>query len=97
MPKFTPATRGALERLRYRNKVIDDLKALDVVELQKQCKTEGIPYNGKIEAILDIADTRVLARFGTTTQEPADVIRVEESEDRGGSSDHDAGSGDVVA
>ncbi|GBG78999.1 hypothetical protein CBR_g28712 [Chara braunii] len=97
MAPFTPFTRGALERLRYRNKMIDALKALDVVELQKCCKAEGIPYNGKIEAVLDIADVKVLIRFGTTTQGADNVICIEESEDRGGKSDRDARPDEVVA
>ncbi|GBG66793.1 hypothetical protein CBR_g68779 [Chara braunii] len=97
MPPYTPVTRGALERLRYRNKMIDDLKALDVIELQKQCKSEEIPYNGKIEAILDIVDIKVLARFGTSAQGPAVVIYVEESEELGGGAEHDTASDDVEA
>ncbi|GBG80207.1 hypothetical protein CBR_g30574 [Chara braunii] len=38
---YTPVTRGALERLRYRNKMIDDLKHMDAVELQRICKEDG--------------------------------------------------------
>ncbi|GBG82244.1 hypothetical protein CBR_g34527 [Chara braunii] len=76
----TPVTRGTLERLRYRNKVIDDLKSLDMVELQKLCKGEGISYNGKIKSILDIADKRAMVKFGATCQEFAEVIRLDDSE-----------------
>ncbi|GBG72011.1 hypothetical protein CBR_g10947 [Chara braunii] len=87
MPLCAPVTRGALERLRYRNKMIDELKSLDAVELQKLCKKEGIPYDGKIESILDIADMKTMKKFGTTTQKIAEVISVEESEDLVGGSD----------
>ncbi|GBG63744.1 hypothetical protein CBR_g39288 [Chara braunii] len=94
---FTPVTRGALERLRHRNKIIDELKTLDAVELQKLCKKEGVPYNGKIESILDIADVRAMMKFGTATQESAEVICVEESEDLADGLDRGVGSDDVVA
>ncbi|GBG72012.1 hypothetical protein CBR_g10948 [Chara braunii] len=87
MPLCAHVTRGALERLRYRNKMIDELNSLDVVELQKLCKKEGIPYDGKIESILDIADMKAMKKFGTTMQEIAEVISVEESEDLVGGSD----------
>ncbi|GBG61768.1 hypothetical protein CBR_g23282 [Chara braunii] len=97
MPPFTPVTRRALERLRYRNKMIDDLKSLNVVELQKLCKKEGIPYNGKIESILDIADMKVMSKFGTASQENAEVIVVEESEHQGDGSCREGGSEDVAA
>ncbi|GBG83636.1 hypothetical protein CBR_g37439 [Chara braunii] len=69
MQLYTPVTRSALERLCYRNKMIDELKSLDAAQLQKMCKKEGIPYNGKIESILDIADTKVSAKFGNAVQE----------------------------
>ncbi|GBG74712.1 hypothetical protein CBR_g19117 [Chara braunii] len=39
---FTPGTRGALERMRYRNKVIEEIKSLDVVELQCLCEEDGL-------------------------------------------------------
>ncbi|GBG59045.1 hypothetical protein CBR_g24391 [Chara braunii] len=76
----TPMTIGALQRLRYRDGVMKDLKNLDATELQRICKEEGVPYDGKIDAIFAIADRHVCDRFGPDRLDVTEVIKVNESE-----------------
>ncbi|GBG92438.1 hypothetical protein CBR_g55375 [Chara braunii] len=76
----TPAKKGALQRLRFRDVVLSDLKTFDATELQRICKEEGVPYDGKIDAIFAIAYRRVCERYGPDHLEITDVIEVIDSE-----------------
>ncbi|GBG87472.1 hypothetical protein CBR_g45530 [Chara braunii] len=58
-------------KLRYRNRVMEDLRGLDAQELQSICKTEGVVYNGKIDAVFDIASHKTRVAFGEL--EPVDL------------------------
>ncbi|GBG65394.1 hypothetical protein CBR_g50755 [Chara braunii] len=78
-PVCTPVTRRALERLQYHNKVIDEFKTFDAIELQKVCKKEGVPYNRKIKSIFDTTDKRAMLRFGATVSAEAEIISIDKS------------------
>ncbi|GBG90122.1 hypothetical protein CBR_g50215 [Chara braunii] len=67
--KKTPATIGVVGRLRFEKRVLNDLKNLDALVLQNICKDNGIPYNGKIEAIFDIAAHRTHVAYETDNDE----------------------------
>ncbi|GBG59104.1 hypothetical protein CBR_g24447 [Chara braunii] len=62
-PALTPQSKVTLERLRYRENVLRELKDLDATELQRICREEEIHYDKKIEAIFDIADHRTDRAF----------------------------------
>ncbi|GBG80120.1 hypothetical protein CBR_g30487 [Chara braunii] len=69
--KKTPAAIGIAGRLRFEKRVLNNLKNLDVLVLQNICKDEGISYNGKFEAIFDIAAHRTHVAYGTDDDEEA--------------------------
>ncbi|GBG89703.1 hypothetical protein CBR_g49556 [Chara braunii] len=72
--KKTPAAIGLVGRLRFEKRVMKDLKNLDALVLQNICKDEGIPYNGKFEAIFDIAAQRTHVAYGSDDEEEAVVV-----------------------
>ncbi|GBG91495.1 hypothetical protein CBR_g52451 [Chara braunii] len=74
---ITPATKGALQRLRFRNDVMEELKDCDATELQRICKEEGVLYDGKVGAIFAIADSRTREKFELDIAETNEVIDVE--------------------
>ncbi|GBG68651.1 hypothetical protein CBR_g3192 [Chara braunii] len=76
----TPATKGALQSLRFRNSVMEELKACDATELQRLCKEEGVPYGDKVDAIFAIADNRTREKYGLDISEKNEIIEVDESE-----------------
>ncbi|GBG76362.1 hypothetical protein CBR_g22109 [Chara braunii] len=84
MTVLTPAAKGALARLRYRNDVLKELKSLDATELQSICREEGLHYDKKIDAIFDIADYRTEQAFEGSTTGNVEVIDVVASENLGG-------------
>ncbi|GBG85507.1 hypothetical protein CBR_g40146 [Chara braunii] len=65
---------GTVAKLRFRNQAIEELRGLDAHDLQAICKEEGIAYNGKIDAIFDIASHRTRKAFGEV--EPIDLSGV---------------------
>ncbi|GBG80689.1 hypothetical protein CBR_g31148 [Chara braunii] len=67
--KNIPAAIGIVGRLKFEKRVLSDLKNLDALVLQNICKDEGIPYNGKFEAIFDIAAHRTHVAYGTNDDE----------------------------
>ncbi|GBG64302.1 hypothetical protein CBR_g41221 [Chara braunii] len=80
---LTPASKGSLARLRYRNAVMMELKNLDATELQKICKDEGIAYDKKIDVIFYIADHHAALKYGHEDVAATDVICITESGDTG--------------
>ncbi|GBG73621.1 hypothetical protein CBR_g16964 [Chara braunii] len=78
----TPNAKGSLARYKYRILAMMGLKQLDANELQRICRDEGIPYDGKIDVIFDIADHRTYLHFGEEQAplKPIETIRIEDSE-----------------
>ncbi|GBG91153.1 hypothetical protein CBR_g52034 [Chara braunii] len=71
--KKTPGQPGTVAKLRYRNQAMEELRNLDAQELQAICKEEGIAYNGKVDAIFDIARrlqrvNRMIEKRGCATE-----------------------------
>ncbi|GBG84639.1 hypothetical protein CBR_g38921 [Chara braunii] len=64
-PSLTPLSKASLERLRYRDNVLRELKDLDTTKLQRICREEDIHYDKKFEAIFDIADHRTKRAFAS--------------------------------
>ncbi|GBG77139.1 hypothetical protein CBR_g23465 [Chara braunii] len=62
--KKIPGQPSTVEKLRYRNQQMEDLRSLDALELQGICKDERVVYVGKIDAIFDIASHRTRLHFG---------------------------------
>ncbi|GBG80792.1 hypothetical protein CBR_g31348 [Chara braunii] len=56
--KKTPGRPSTVEKLRYHNQQMEELRTLDALELQGICKDECVAYSGKIDAIFDIASHR---------------------------------------
>ncbi|GBG64866.1 hypothetical protein CBR_g48334 [Chara braunii] len=77
-PTLMPHSKATLERLRYRDNALRELKDLDATELQRICRKEDIHYDKKIEAIFDIADHRTERAFATAL---ARVERIAISDD----------------
>ncbi|GBG80200.1 hypothetical protein CBR_g30566 [Chara braunii] len=69
--KRSPEKPRTVAKLRFRNQAMEELHCLDAQELQSICKTEGIAYNGKIDAIFDIASHRTRVAFREV--EPVDI------------------------
>ncbi|GBG61393.1 hypothetical protein CBR_g20424 [Chara braunii] len=67
---------SSVQKLRYRNQEMEDLRSLDALELQGICKDEHVAYNDKIDAIFDIASHRTRVDFGEVN--PIDVSRATE-------------------
>ncbi|GBG91826.1 hypothetical protein CBR_g53717 [Chara braunii] len=64
-PISTPLSKVSLERLRYRDNALRELKDLDATELQRICREEDIHYDKKIEVIFDIVDHMTERAFST--------------------------------
>ncbi|GBG90016.1 hypothetical protein CBR_g50109 [Chara braunii] len=81
----TPDVKGSLTRYKFRNLMMQELKMLDAGELQRICKEEGVPYDGKVDAIFDIADHRTYLNFDVSQMQERlpETINVEESENVG--------------
>ncbi|GBG59100.1 hypothetical protein CBR_g24443 [Chara braunii] len=79
--KVTPTTKGVLARLRNRNEVLKELKALDAAELQAICRKEDLQYDKKIDAIFDIANHRTETAFASSVTGNAEVIHIAASAD----------------
>ncbi|GBG83667.1 hypothetical protein CBR_g37469 [Chara braunii] len=76
----TPTSKGALRRLCFLDSMMKELKDLDATELQRLCKEEGVPYDGKIDAIFAIADNRAREKFSLDVVDPVDVIAIDVSD-----------------
>ncbi|GBG91922.1 hypothetical protein CBR_g54017 [Chara braunii] len=78
----TPCDKGAIARHRYCNAVMTDRHWMSVSckESVKRKPQEGIPYEGKVDAIFDIVDNRTYLKFGDE-HVPLNVepIQIEES------------------
>ncbi|GBG61512.1 hypothetical protein CBR_g21854 [Chara braunii] len=59
----SPAPPSTFVKLRFKNQAMQELRGLDAQELQGICKNEGIVYNGKVDAIFDIASHRTRKAF----------------------------------
>ncbi|GBG66854.1 hypothetical protein CBR_g70731 [Chara braunii] len=60
--RITPVSKVVL-RLRYRDAVMRELKDSNEDEFQRICREEGLHYEGKIDAIFDIAEYRSRRQF----------------------------------
>ncbi|GBG87788.1 hypothetical protein CBR_g45944 [Chara braunii] len=60
----SPGQQGTVAKLRFLNQVMEELHNMDAQQLQAACKSEGIAYNGKVDAIFDIASHRTRKAFG---------------------------------
>ncbi|GBG76675.1 hypothetical protein CBR_g22892 [Chara braunii] len=79
----TPAMKGALARMGYRDAMLNELKDLDAMKLQKICNDEGIHYDKKIEAIFKIAEHRTHQAFGNEEVDEEAIIKIADSENSG--------------
>ncbi|GBG80446.1 hypothetical protein CBR_g30910 [Chara braunii] len=77
--KRSPGQPGTVAKLRFRNQAMEELRGLDAQELQAICKAENIAYNGKVDAIFDIASHRTRKAFGEV--EPVDLAEMFGQED----------------
>ncbi|GBG88680.1 hypothetical protein CBR_g48212 [Chara braunii] len=77
--KKTPGQPSTVEKLRFRNQQMEDLRALGALELEGTCKDEGVAYNGKVDSIFDIASYRTRVHFGDI--EPIDLSIVADQPD----------------
>ncbi|GBG59029.1 hypothetical protein CBR_g24376 [Chara braunii] len=75
--KKTPAAIGPVGRLKYERQMLQELKNLDALVLQNMCKDEGVPYNGKFEAIFNIAAHCTRMAYGTEEDEAETSHEVE--------------------
>ncbi|GBG65740.1 hypothetical protein CBR_g52332 [Chara braunii] len=71
--KTIPASIGVIGRYKYRDEVMKQIKYHDEITLQNLCNEEGILYNGKIEAIFDLADHQTYIAYGSE-DEKQDVV-----------------------
>ncbi|GBG59985.1 hypothetical protein CBR_g315 [Chara braunii] len=71
-PATTPTTKGALQRLRFRDGM------MDVIELQRICKEEGVSYDSKIDAIF-AAESRAKEKYDLDSTGITEVIAVDDS------------------
>ncbi|GBG82917.1 hypothetical protein CBR_g36444 [Chara braunii] len=79
MDKRKGSPGSTIAKLKFRNKVIDEIRGLDAQELQAICKAEGVPYHGKIESIFDIASYRTRVEFGEIqTEEASNLVEIED-------------------
>ncbi|GBG70899.1 hypothetical protein CBR_g8200 [Chara braunii] len=62
--KKTLGQPSTVEKRRYRNQQMEELRSLDALELQGICKDERVAYVGKIDAIFDVASHRTRLHFG---------------------------------
>ncbi|GBG66544.1 hypothetical protein CBR_g63126 [Chara braunii] len=74
------ASIGIVGRLKFEKQVMQELKALDALVLQNTCKEEGIPYNGKFEAIFNIAAHRTRMAYGTDGESEEEQPKYEEKD-----------------
>ncbi|GBG82943.1 hypothetical protein CBR_g36470 [Chara braunii] len=68
-PLVSATVDTSLERLRYLDNVLRELKDLNAMELQRICREENIPYDKKIDGIFDIVDYRTERAFIAATAE----------------------------
>ncbi|GBG84550.1 hypothetical protein CBR_g38832 [Chara braunii] len=76
-----PTSSGLLGRYRYRSEEMARLKRLDAITLHKLCNDKGVPYNGKIETIFDLANHRTYIAFGPKDKEENDPVEELEEEE----------------
>ncbi|GBG66761.1 hypothetical protein CBR_g68747 [Chara braunii] len=72
---------GVVGQLNFEKHVMHELKNLDVLILQYLCRDEGIQYNGKFEAIFDIAAHHTKVAYGTEEEDEMDSPQGTEIED----------------
>ncbi|GBG59476.1 hypothetical protein CBR_g38500 [Chara braunii] len=70
--KKTPGQPSTVAKLRFHNQAMEELRGMDAQELQAICKSEGLAYNDKIDAIFDIASYRTRKAFREV--EPVDLF-----------------------
>ncbi|GBG72305.1 hypothetical protein CBR_g11234 [Chara braunii] len=80
-PAMTPTSKSSMERLRFLDNILRELKDLDATELQRICRDEGIHYDKKVDAIFDIADHRTEVAFSSAPAVTEEVIHIADSED----------------
>ncbi|GBG84416.1 hypothetical protein CBR_g38700 [Chara braunii] len=78
----TPDLKGSLARYKYRNIMMQELKLLDASELQRICREEGVPYDGKVDEIFDITDHRTYLKLEIeeVPELQPEAINIEDSE-----------------
>ncbi|GBG79360.1 hypothetical protein CBR_g29508 [Chara braunii] len=88
-----PARIGLVGRYMFRDEVMRQLKNYDTITLQNLCNDEGVPYNGKIDAIFDLVEHRTCDAYGTEDEgeglggEKRDNEEESTTEDTGGAED----------
>ncbi|GBG70045.1 hypothetical protein CBR_g4873 [Chara braunii] len=76
-----PVACGLIGRYKFRDAIISQLKIMDAITLQNLCNDEGIPYNGKIDAIFDLAEHRTYIAYGTEEEEGNEAEEKQEEEE----------------
>ncbi|GBG61471.1 hypothetical protein CBR_g21815 [Chara braunii] len=79
--KKIPASIGAVGRLKFKKQVLHESKCLDALVLHNMCKKVVIPYNGKFEAIFDIAAHRTHVMYGTDEEDEVETTNEVEPDD----------------
>ncbi|GBG77523.1 hypothetical protein CBR_g23967 [Chara braunii] len=73
--RLTPASK-ALARLKYRDAIIKEIKDCNVEELQRMCREESLHYEGKLDAIFDLAEHRAKQHFRREGDADLEVLRL---------------------
>ncbi|GBG79231.1 hypothetical protein CBR_g29283 [Chara braunii] len=68
-----PTSIGTVGRYKFREAVMKQIKHHDAITLQNLCIDAGIPYNGKVEAIFDLADHQADIAYGPEGEDPEDT------------------------
>ncbi|GBG60721.1 hypothetical protein CBR_g12459 [Chara braunii] len=76
------ASIGVIGRLKFEKQVMQELKNLDALVPQNVCRDEGIPYNGKFEAIFDIVAHRTKVAYGTDEEEDTESTHEKQADDK---------------
>ncbi|GBG83334.1 hypothetical protein CBR_g37047 [Chara braunii] len=73
--RLTPPSK-ALARLRYRDTIIKEIKDCNADELRRMCREEGLHYEGKLDAIFDLAEHQAKQHFGREEDPGIEVVRL---------------------
>ncbi|GBG61678.1 hypothetical protein CBR_g23194 [Chara braunii] len=73
--RLTPASK-VLARLKFRDAIIKEIKECNANELQRMCREEGLHYEGKLDAIFDLAEHRAKQHFGREGDIEGEVVRL---------------------
>ncbi|GBG90820.1 hypothetical protein CBR_g51325 [Chara braunii] len=79
--KKIPTSIGMVARLKLEKQFMHELKNLDALVLQNVCSDEGIPYNGKFEAVFDIAAHHIKLAYDTDDEDEAETSQEAETKE----------------